>query len=180
MALPSFKRVAKRGRRDLHRKSLPLVLLCLIAKTGRFRIYPDTIVWRPEYFVELPYEADLLDDTIQETLSNIPDASDMLAAVVLEAKPGKVVARRTDSEPITITGRGLQFASWSLSARAPAAQQIRRGAVIRIVQTSNGWAIRQLPEIESALVTMDPRTGAIKALVGGFDFAKKNFQNKKN
>lgn len=129
----------------------------------------------PEYFVELPYEADLLDDTIQETLSNIPDAGDMLAAVVLEAKPGKVVARRTDSEPITITGRGLQFASWSLSARAPAAQQIRRGAVIRIVQTSNGWAIRQLPEVESALVAMDPRTGAIKALVGGFDFAKKSF-----
>ena len=129
----------------------------------------------PEYFVELPQDADLLDDTIQETLSNIPDAGDMLAAVVIDAKPGKVVVRRTDSEPITISGNGLRFASWSLSNRAPAAQQIRRGAVVRIVQNKNGWEIRQLPEAESALIAMDPRTGAIKALVGGFDFAKNNF-----
>ncbi|MDO4794974.1 MAG: PBP1A family penicillin-binding protein [Brachymonas sp.] len=129
----------------------------------------------PEYFVELPQDAELLDDTIQETLSNIPDAGEMLAAVVIEAKPGKVVVRRTDSEPITISGNGLRFASWSLSNRAPAAQRIRRGAVVRIVQAKNGWEIRQLPEAESALVAMDPHTGAIKALVGGFDFAKNNF-----
>ena len=99
----------------------------------------------------------------------------MLAAVVIDAKPGKIVVRRTDSEPIAITGNGLRFATWSLSGRAPAAQQIRRGAVIRIVNTSSGWEIRQLPEVESALVAMDPRTGAIKALIGGFDFAKNSF-----
>ena len=129
----------------------------------------------PEYFVELPSDPDLLDDAIQDTLSNIPDAGDMLAAVVIDAKPGKIVVRRTDSEPIAITGNGLRFATWSLSGRAPAAQQIRRGAVIRIVNTSSGWEIRQLPEVESALVAMDPRTGAIKALIGGFDFAKNSF-----
>ncbi len=129
----------------------------------------------PEYFVELPKDPDLLDDAIQETLSNIPDAGDMLAAVVIDAKPGKVVVRRTDSEPITITGSGLRFASWSLSGRASAAQQIRRGAVIRIVKAGTDWEIRQLPEAESALVAMDPRTGAIKALIGGFDFAKNSF-----
>ena len=129
----------------------------------------------PEYFVELPKDPELLDDTIQETLSNIPDAGDMLAAVVIEAKPGKVVVRRTDSEPITIGANGLRFASWSLTSRAPAAQQVRRGAVVRIVNGRNGWEIRQLPEVESALVAIDPRTGAIKALVGGFDFDKNHF-----
>ena len=129
----------------------------------------------PEYFATLPNEPDLLDDAIQETLSNTPDAGDMLAAVVIEAKPGKVVVRRTDSEPITVTGNGLRFASWSLSGRAPAAQQIKRGAVVRIVKAASGWEIRQLPEVESALVAMDPRTGAIKSLIGGFDFAKNSF-----
>lgn len=129
----------------------------------------------PEYFIELPQDAELLDDTIQETLSNIPDAGEMLAAVVIDAQPGKVTVRRTDSEPIIISGNGLRFASWSLSNRAPEAQRIRRGSVVRIVQTKSGWEIRQLPEAESALVAMDPRTGAIKALVGGFDFGKNNF-----
>ncbi|MDO5653544.1 MAG: penicillin-binding transpeptidase domain-containing protein, partial [Brachymonas sp.] len=129
----------------------------------------------PEQFAELPADADLLDDALQEILDNVPDAGELLAAVVIDAKPGKVVVRRTDNQPITITGNGLRFVSWSLSERAPAAQKIRRGAIVRIVQTDKGWEIRQLPEVESALVSLDPRTGAIKALVGGFDFGKNNF-----
>lgn len=130
----------------------------------------------PEYYAALPNEPDLLDEAIAEALSNTVDAGDMLAAVVLEAQPGKVVVRRSDKNPITISGSGLRFASWALSSRAPAAQQIRRGAVVRIVHTEhNGWEIRQLPEVESALVALDPLTGAIKSLIGGFDFGKNHF-----
>ena len=130
----------------------------------------------PEYYTTLPNDPELLDETIAEALANAVDAGEMLAAVVLEARPGKVVVRRSDKDPITISGSGLRFASWALSGRAPAAQQIRPGAVVRIVHTANhGWEIRQLPEVESALVAMDPRTGAIKSLVGGFDFGKNHF-----
>jgi penicillin-binding protein 1A len=34
-----------------------------------------------------------------------------------------------------------------------------------------------LPEVEGALVAMDPRTGALRALVGGFDFGKNKFNH---
>ena len=130
----------------------------------------------PEYYTTLPNEPELVDEAIAEALTNAVDAGDMLAAVVLEAQPGKVVVRRSDNNPLSISGSGLRFAAWSLSARAPAAQQIRRGAVVRIVHTeNNGWEIRQLPEVESALIAMDPRTGAIKSLIGGFDFGKNHF-----
>ena len=36
----------------------------------------------------------------------------------------------------------------------------------------NSWEVAQLPEVEGALVALDPRDGAVKALVGGFDFGK--------
>ena len=50
-------------------------------------------------------------------------------------------------------------------------EQIRRGAVVRAVRGPKGdWTLTQQPEVEGAFVAMDPRNGAIKALVGGFDF----------
>jgi len=97
---------------------------------------------------------------------------------VLEASPTKVVVVRQNSEQITITGAGLTPAQSGLSDKAPSAKQIRKGAVIRIVQAANGnWEITQLPEVEGGMIAMTPQTGAIRALVGGFDFAKNKFNH---
>lgn len=50
--------------------------------------------------------------------------------------------------------------------------------MIRVVQTpKKTWEITQLPEVEGAFVAVDPRTGAIRALVGGFDFDKNKFNH---
>ena len=43
--------------------------------------------------------------------------------------------------------------------------------------SKNGWEITQLPEVEGAFVALDPRNGAIRALVGGFDFNKNKFNH---
>ena len=132
----------------------------------------------PEHFVNLPSDPALLDDAVVDALADYPDAGDMLSAVVISASPRRVVVRRSDNDDITITGDGLRFAAWALSGRAGSAQQIRRGAIVRIVKApGGGWSIRQLPEVESALVAMDPRTGAIRSLVGGYDFAKNKFNH---
>jgi penicillin-binding protein 1A len=65
-----------------------------------------------------------------------------------------------------------------LADKAPPKLKIRRGAVVRIAQTPRKtWEITQLPEVESAFVALDPRNGAIKALVGGFDFQKNKFNH---
>ena len=131
----------------------------------------------PEHFVTLPKDKDLLEEAISDALVDYPDAGEMVAAVVTEASPRKVVARRSDNENIAITGNGLRFATFALSSKATATQKIRPGAIIRIVKAKDGWEIRQLPEVESALVAMDPRSGAIQALVGGFDYNKNKFNH---
>jgi penicillin-binding protein 1A len=85
---------------------------------------------------------------------------------------------RQDGQPIEITGDGLKPVQSGLAAKAPPQLALRRGAVVRILQTSkNGWEITQLPEVEGAFVALDPRTGAIRALVGGFDFSKNKFNH---
>jgi penicillin-binding protein 1A len=42
---------------------------------------------------------------------------------------------------------------------------------------ATSWRITQLPDVEAAFVALDPRTGAIRALVGGFDFQKNKFNH---
>lgn len=50
------------------------------------------------------------------------------------------------------------------------------GDIIRARLHNDGnWKLGQLPEVESALVSLDPMTGDIKALVGGYDFARSKF-----
>ena len=132
----------------------------------------------PEKFITLPNDPKLVEDAIDDALEDHPDNGDVMSAVVLEASPSKVVVVRQNSEQITITGAGLTPAQSGLSDKASTSKQIRRGAVIRIVQTANGqWEITQLPEVEGGFVAMTPQTGAIRALVGGFDYAKNKFNH---
>lgn len=132
----------------------------------------------PEQFVSLPTAAEEVEDAIDEALANHPDNGDVLAAVVLEATSRKIVAARANGDTLEITGDGLKPAQSGLSDKAAPNIKIRRGAVIRVAKTpKNAWEITQLPEVEGALVAVDPRNGAIKALVGGFDFDKNKFNH---
>jgi penicillin-binding protein 1A len=132
----------------------------------------------PEEFVELPADAKDADDAIDDALAEHPDNGDVMSAVVLEATPKKIVAVRLNSERLEITGEGLRPAQSGLSEKAPPKIRIRRGAVIRVAKTpKNTWEITQLPEVEGAFVAIDPRDGAIHALVGGFDFNKNKFNH---
>ena len=132
----------------------------------------------PEKFITLPQNAKELDEAIDDVLLEHPDNGDLMSAVVTEVNAKKIVALRGDGKNIEITGEGLRPVQSGLSDKAPPNIRIRPGAVIRVAQTpKNTWEATQLPEVEGAFVAMDPRNGAIKALVGGFDFSKNKFNH---
>ena len=132
----------------------------------------------PEKFIELPTKPKELEDAIDEVLDDHPDNGDVMSAVVLEASPKKIVAIRQNAEQLEITGDGLKPAQSGLSDKAGPNIKIKRGAVIRVVQTPKGtWEITQLPEVEGAFVAISPQDGSVRALVGGFDFAKNKFNH---
>ena len=132
----------------------------------------------PEKFVALPTDPADLDDAIDDALVDHPDNGDVMSAMVLNANPKKISAVRQNGDTVDITGDGLKPAQSGLSDKAPPNIKIRRGAIIRVVKTPKGtWEITQLPEVEGAFVALDPRDGAIKALVGGFDFQKNKFNH---
>ena len=132
----------------------------------------------PEKFLTLPDDPKEAEDVIDDALVDSPDNGDVMSAVVLDAGPKKITAVRQNGESVVITGDGLKPAQSGLGDKAPANIRLRRGALIRVAKTDkNTWEITQLPEVEGAFVALDPRDGAIRALVGGFDFGKNKYNH---
>ena len=141
--------------------------------------YEKRQVYRgPEDYIDLPGNRNELDARISEALQDFPDNDELRAAVVTEASPKKVVAMLQNGESVTVTGEGLKPATSGLAPKANPKTQVRPGAVVRLIRGAKGdWSITQLPEVEGAFVAMDPRTGSVRAMVGGFDYSKSKFNH---
>jgi penicillin-binding protein 1A len=130
----------------------------------------------PEGYVDLPEGAP--EEPLEEVLQEFPDSDDLAAAVVLEASPRQVKAYLRGGELVTIGEGGLKFAVSALSPKTPPNRRIRRGAVIRVQKEGKlGWQILQMPDVEAGMVALDPRTGAVRSLVGGFDFQRNKYNH---
>ena len=135
--------------------------------------------WRgPEARIELPPDAEARQDAVDDVINDKPDSDRLFTAVVTEVAKDKVVVSRSQGRQFNITGNGLQFARKGLETDAPQNLRLRPGAVVRIgLMDSGEWEITQLPEVEGAFVALQADTGAVRALVGGFDFQRSEFNN---
>ncbi len=56
------------------------------------------------------------------------------------------------------------------------AQVARLGDLVYVYKLPSGnYALRQIPQVQSALISLDAQTGAIKAMVGGYSFKQNSF-----
>lgn len=135
--------------------------------------------WRgPEAFITLPGGRDALEDAIEDALNERPDSDELLTAVVIDVDDDKVVVRRARNQRIEITGEGLKFSAPGLSMTAAPARRLRKGAVVRIMKMANGeYELTQMPEVEAGFVSINSQNGAVRALVGGFDFNRNKFNH---
>ena len=131
----------------------------------------------PEGYMEIPNTKEEAEDAIETELADHPDSDDIVAAAVLEASSKNVRAVLSSGQEITISGAGLTFAANSLSGKAPPNRRIKPGAIIRVTQEGHNWSITQMPEVASAFVSVNTEDGAIRALVGGFDFNRNKFNH---
>lgn len=133
----------------------------------------------PEAFIKLPKNDANLKKNLEEALQVYHDSNDILIAVVLSANSNSVKVYRKGGEVLEISGEGLNFAKRFLINDAKVGdKRIRPGALIRIQKNEkNFWRIVQLPQVEAALVAIDPVDGMIRALVGGFDFNLNQFNH---
>ncbi|MDR2875405.1 MAG: penicillin-binding protein 1A [Methylobacillus sp.] len=118
-----------------------------------------------------------LETYLDDALDDIEEFHTLIPAVVLEANPKLIKAYRKGGEIVEISGKDLQFVQKAMSDKTPEKQRLQVGSVIRVRQVKDKWQIAQLPQIEAALIAADPNTGAVRALVGGFDFNRNKFNH---
>ncbi|MEP7207494.1 MAG: penicillin-binding protein 1A [Casimicrobiaceae bacterium] len=132
----------------------------------------------PEAYVSLPTDEAERDTALEKVFQEAVRVDGLPAAVVLEASATEVTAVLDDGEEIRISGDGLKFAARALSDKAPTTSRVRRGAVVRVAREEKGrYSIAQVPQAESAFVSLKPEDGAILALIGGFDFDRNKFNH---
>ncbi len=118
-----------------------------------------------------------VNEGLQLALDDIEEYSDFVPAIVTEVSAKSVNVFSKRGEKVEITGAGLSLLQKSLNDKDPKNQKIKVGSVVRIIKSQNQWHIVELPQVESALVALNPEDGAITALVGGFDFTRNKFNH---
>lgn len=110
---------------------------------------------------------------------------DWRLAVVHEARRGEAVIGFADGGTASLPFSGMAWATPELGqgafGRRPetASDLVKPGDVIVVeaVEAEGGtrWALRQRPTVEGALVALDPHTGRVLAMAGGFSFRQSQF-----
>ena len=131
----------------------------------------------PEGYMDIPVDKSDAEAAIESELAEHQDSDGLIAAVVLAATPKSVRALLASGEEITIGEAGLGQAVNALGDKVSSNRRIKRGAIIRVMQMEKLWHIIQLPEVESAFVSVNAEDGSIRSLVGGFDFNRNKFNH---
>lgn len=130
----------------------------------------------PEGFIDL--RKDSSEEFMEDALQEISDSGDLIPAIAVSVSSKAVKAYGKGGIAVEISGDGLRFAQRSIGDKLSLNQRIRVGSLIRIQKNAkDNWQITQLPQVESAFVSANPRNGQIYALVGGFDFNHNQFNH---
>ena len=133
-----------------------------------------------------PVDATELERAAAGALKDQLDDEQLRVAIVLAVSPRELRVQLATGEALRISGAGLRVALPGLSPKAPTDLLIERGDILRVWQPTAEpgadpadapWAVTQWPEVQAAFVALDPGTGRVRALVGGFDFARHPFNH---
>jgi penicillin-binding protein 1A len=131
----------------------------------------------PEGFIDLPEDQVKRQRAIDEALLAYPQLDDLQSGVVLEVKPKEMQVMIATGDTITIKADGLKLAAASITDSTQPKKHLRPGAVVRLLLDGGVWKLAQLPQVEAAFVSLNAETGAIRSLVGGFDFRRNQFNH---
>ncbi len=117
-----------------------------------------------------------------EPIENFRRYGGMLPAKVTKVNSRSFEATLPSGDEVTVNWSGMSWARKYFSADrigyypGNASQIVSENDIIRLISTANGnWQLAQIPEVQGSLVSLDPDTGAVNALVGGFDFNHSKF-----
>ena len=117
-----------------------------------------------------------------EPLEKFRRYSNMSPAKVTKVNSRSFEAILQSGENVTVNWSGMSWARKYISADrigyfpSNASQIVSKNDIVRLIPAANGsWQLSQIPDVQGSLVSLNPETGAVRALVGGFDFNHSKF-----
>ncbi|WP_165785390.1 peptidoglycan glycosyltransferase/peptidoglycan DD-transpeptidase MrcA [Raoultella sp. T31] len=135
---------------------------------------PANVLWKEG---EAPWDQ----AKIIASLKNQPGYGPLAPAVITSVNPQEAHALLSNGTSVTLNMQGVRWARRFISDTQQGATPrkvtdvLQSGQQIWVRQVGDGWWLSQVPDVNSALVSINPQNGAIIALVGGFDFNQSKF-----
>ncbi len=116
-------------------------------------------------------------DKMLQILHKYESSKQIVPALVLEVSKDSATALTKSDQIITIPWENIAWARPYISSRSVGekpevpADVLNVGDVIYAQPADEDqWQLTQIPKVEGALIAIDPKDGAVKAMVGGFDY----------
>jgi penicillin-binding protein 1A len=117
-----------------------------------------------------------------DILAQTPAVAGQIPAFVTEVSERSIIGLLKNGEAVTINWDGIRWAKpfinssdWGSTPKA-ATDVVEVGDLIRVHLNDEGeWTLGQVPDVNGGLVALDPNSGAIRALTGGYDFNASTF-----
>ena len=121
-------------------------------------------------------------EQIMNSLKTLPTYGPLLPAVVTESSADEATVMLANGDNVTLPMATVRWARPFKTDRVQGPTPRRVNDVIQPGQQiwvrqdeEQKWWLAQVPDVNSALVSLNPQDGAVKALVGGFDFNQSKF-----
>lgn len=135
---------------------------------------PQKVLWKA---ADQPWD----NTRITDELNSLPVYGPLHPAVVMSATPDSASVIMKGGSTLSLSLDAVRWArpfkSDTLQGATPRAvnQVLQPGQLIWVRQADSQWMLAQVPDVNSALVSLNSKTGAIIALVGGFDYGQSMF-----
>ncbi len=137
---------------------------------------PTAILWDPEK------QSALSKEKILAKLNEAKEIGTLKAAAVINVDEKNATVLLKNAEQINLNWDNLKWARKYITryrqgfAPTTAAEILTPGMQIWVRKNSNNeYELSQLPEASSAIVSLDPQDGRIKAIVGGYSFEQSQY-----
>lgn len=118
-----------------------------------------------------------------DALAGQPVYAGLMPAAVTEVGEEHILAALPDGASALVPFAAMRWARPFIGVDASGPRPktpgdvVKAGDVVRLQATDAGWRFSQLPKIQGALVSIDPNTGGVLALEGGFDFGMNQYNH---
>ena len=118
---------------------------------------------------------DIRDEQIEQYLANRSAVDGMVPAVVTALDSNSMTVYIAGVGESRISGNGYNWIRRAINNPKLGEASIRIGSVVHVRDDGKSYRVVQQPELQGAIVALDAQTGAVRALVGGYDFYRRSF-----